>query len=109
MFRPKLKMVVFHHTPFDPPSPEERLWLAVIKKAVKDLAIEEHKEEVRCWFESESEAPGSFVWICIHLGLSKSRIRDAARKILEGDKQLMREIGASKRRTSNREKLRKAA
>ena len=82
-----------------------------VRTALKKLkkALLEEREVLRCWFESDEIAPKSFAWVCLVLGLSKSRARGAAKRIMEGDKELMHIARERKRSTPNRKKLQKAA
>ena len=61
-----------------------RLWGAVLIQAIKDLAgfsTDDEQERRRLqhyaalWFASDSQDPGSFIWICDGLRLSPSWIR----------------------------------
>ncbi|MBF0187055.1 MAG: hypothetical protein HQL50_03930 [Magnetococcales bacterium] len=70
--------------------PEGRLWLNVLKMAVRDFVVLErcladapelqkdnhflqNRGEIRNWFRSDSVATGSFQWICNKLGLNAGR------------------------------------
>ncbi len=65
-----------------PNFPERTLWVAVLDRAVRDFAgIDAKSSQVRkavlrhdaeAWFRSESDAPGSFRWVCDQLGLDPS-------------------------------------
>ncbi len=51
------------------------LVLAVIKSAVEDLQVKEHKERAKRWLESELSSPRSFNWYCDLINLSPSWAR----------------------------------
>ena len=107
MLRPKRARVARGRSTLGPFGPEQRMWAVSLIGALKDLTVEEYREEERLWFESESEEVKSFVWVCQVLGLSKSRIREEVKKILEGDEQLIRKW--RKRRTPDYKEPQKAA
>jgi len=45
------------------------LVLAVIKGAVEDLEVKDHKERAKRWLESGSISPRTFRWYCDLIGL----------------------------------------
>ena len=57
---------------------ERDLWAAVLDLAFEDLADTATGDGTRLWFESDNYEPGSFLWICDHLGLDVSATRRAA-------------------------------
>ena len=71
----------------DPPTqspPEVELWLAVLKRAVEDLAghclFEERvriQQEITRWFTSQQKSQGSFEWTCQLLGIDSGATRRA--------------------------------
>ena len=137
MLRPKRARADVGRSTLGPFGPEQRLWAAGLIEDIKDLAKavrqieaidalvaagrqteelleqreawQEEKEYLHGWFESDKVAPRSFAWICLVLSLSKSRIRERVKKILEGDEQLIRTLRELKRRSSGRKKPQKAA
>ena len=64
-------------------SPEERVWIAVIEQAWKDLTGVDavHQQDARDWFNSQRQnCEGSLGWICNFLKLEASYFR---RKVAE--------------------------
>ena len=63
------------------PTTCEQLWAAVMNRARMDCAgkaaTSSDREAARAaqWFGSESEEPGSFLWVCSHLGMCPKMIR----------------------------------
>jgi hypothetical protein len=57
---------------------ERDLWAAVLGVAFEDLGDTAMGDRTRLWFESDDYEPGSFLWICDHLGLDVSATRRAA-------------------------------
>ena len=63
------------------PSPQQKLWAAVVNRARMDCAgaayVSPDREAAvaKQWFESESEEPGSFLWVTSHLGICPKMIR----------------------------------
>jgi len=64
------------------------LVLAVIKSAIEDLEVKEHKERAKRWLESESTGPRTFRWYCDlvnispdwalrKIGMAPRRVQDA--------------------------------
>ncbi len=64
------------------------LILAVIKSAVEDLQVKEHKERSKRWLESRSTGPRTFLWYCDlinispdwalrKIGMASKRVQDA--------------------------------
>lgn len=60
------------------PTPEQRLWVAVLEQAVEDLR--RHCPKAKAWFRATSEEPGSYLWICEVLGIRAERFRALAMK-----------------------------
>lgn len=57
-------------------TPEQRLWAAVLQRAITDMALGD--EIASSWFFSEEEHIGGAEWICSHLGIEVSVIRTYA-------------------------------
>ena len=61
--------------------PVQKLWLAVLNRALMDSAGGSYtskdleSERAADWLGSESEEPGSFLWVSAHLGLCPKMIR----------------------------------
>jgi hypothetical protein len=53
------------------------LWLAVITLALADLTATKPllEKNARAWFLSSNRNPGSFIWVCDHLGLEPTAVR----------------------------------
>jgi len=56
------------------------LWIAVLLRAYWDLWEGRYKDRARRWFKADSEAVGSFRWICRVCDLNESSIKEAALK-----------------------------
>jgi hypothetical protein len=67
----------------------KRLWIAVLKQAIKDARGNYHRnrEKALSWFNSENQGTGSFLWICnilslnpnvTRMNLTTSRVSDVA-------------------------------
>lgn len=54
-------------------TPEQRLLIAMLSRAVKDY----RHGLVDDWFVSDDETPFSFRFVCDHLGLSADRVRES--------------------------------
>ncbi len=46
------------------------LVLAIIKDAVEDLEVKEHRERAKRWLESKSTGPRTFLWYCDLINIS---------------------------------------
>ena len=64
------------------PTPVQQLWSAVLHRSLQDLdprklyASPANTGALAAqWFQSDDEQPGSFLWICLHLGLDPATIR----------------------------------
>lgn len=59
------------------PSPELRLWAAVLKQAVFDLThpVPRWEQDAYNWITSDVVATSSFVGICLMLGAEPSKVR----------------------------------
>ena len=62
--------------------PVQQLWSAVLHRSLQDLdprklyASPANTAELAAqWFQSDDETPGSFLWICLNLGLDPATIR----------------------------------
>ncbi len=55
----------------------KRLWIAVLKHAIKDARgnYPRNREKALSWFSSENQATGSFLWICSILGFNPNLTR----------------------------------
>jgi hypothetical protein len=62
--------------------PEAELWTEVIRQAIKDLSSQHlpDQESAGLWFNSPSDAVGSFIWVCQVISIEPSFIRSALRK-----------------------------
>lgn len=62
--------------------PEADLWTEVIRQAIKDLSSQHSPDrEFAClWFNSPSDAVGSFIWACHVINIEPSFIRSALLK-----------------------------
>jgi hypothetical protein len=79
---------------------ENRLWAAVILRAIADLlALETHadrtkqrslKYRARTWLSSSARYPGSFKWICQFLDLDSERLRRRIFEIADNDSTFFR-------------------
>ena len=56
---------------------EHDLWLAVVQRAIYDLAANESniKRGAHAWFLSHSRHVGSFIWVCHHFELDPAAVR----------------------------------
>jgi hypothetical protein len=81
-------------------TPEAELWRAVIDQAIDDLSDPDLGEAAVEWFTSVSEQPGTFRWVCEHLGLNASAVWSALtqRKDRKNHAKLFACTDASKRR-----------
>ena len=74
-------------------TPEQELWNAVLQMAHADLwrrvpphaqyryedaKVRKVKDEITQWFRSGDDGEGSFLWICLQLGLEPSYVRRMA-------------------------------
>jgi hypothetical protein len=70
---------------YDEFAPLRRLWAAVLRQAIQDYAcakqgmasqFEEilHRDPVK-WFESDSDEPQSFIWMCEVLNIDCRKVR----------------------------------
>ena len=77
--------------PVDSLTPAQHLWARVLEESTRDYTqglSEEtvrdykafHREQARDWIYSESEEPGSFLWVCEHLSLNPQRWREASER-----------------------------
>lgn len=58
--------------PVEEHTPEQRLLLAILERAVRDLvaAVDpKHRRSAQAWLSSESEEPFTCRWCCQHVGL----------------------------------------
>ncbi len=55
----------------------KRLWIAVLKQAIKDSRGNYHRnrDKALSWFSSANQGTGSFLWICSILGLNPNLTR----------------------------------
>ena len=63
--------------------PEAELWTEVIVQAIEDLSSHTHDQRERSallWFNSRTEAVGSFIWACNVINIDPDVIRSALRK-----------------------------
>lgn len=62
--------------------PEAELWTAVIHQAIQDLSSPESYEQHSAWlwFNSPSDAVGSFIWTCHVIDIEPSFIRSSLHK-----------------------------
>ena len=63
--------------------PVQQLWSAVLHRSLQDLdprklyASPANTGALAAqWFQSDDEQPGSFLWICLNLGLDPATIRE---------------------------------
>jgi hypothetical protein len=62
--------------------PEAELWTEVIRQAIKDLSSQHSSDQdsAGLWFNSPSDAVGSFIWACHVINIEPSFIRSALQK-----------------------------
>jgi hypothetical protein len=62
--------------------PEAELWTEVIRQAIKDLSSQHSSDQdsAGLWFNSPSDAVGSFIWACHVINIQPSFIRSALQK-----------------------------
>jgi hypothetical protein len=59
--------------------PEAELWTEVIRQAIKDLSSQQPSNQ-QCallWFNSSSDAVGTFIWACHVINIEPSCVRSA--------------------------------
>ena len=67
-------------------TPLEKAWAAVLTLSIEDAAkgpteqeladyTKVRIEDARAWFDSDSEEPGTFLWVCNMLGLEAAGVR----------------------------------
>ncbi|NMC62496.1 MAG: hypothetical protein GYA55_04940 [SAR324 cluster bacterium] len=78
----------FSHSPEEHLSPEQRLLLAIIEQAIRDLlenGTPSSKQAHRWFFDNFSDdtcLPFSFIWICKHLDLDMNVVRTKIRDLI---------------------------
>lgn len=62
--------------------PEAELWTAVIQQAIQDISSPDsyEQESARSWFNSSTDAVGSFIWACNVIDIEPSFIRTSLQK-----------------------------